>query len=323
MRIAIGSWMKWSFLGMALLSAAAFCSPVHSQSAPSVRVGGVYVTGTPDDWSHRYAVFSDPGTEQDALRSGRYEQWQNVVNNPRYVIQQLKRNARVEGPASMDADYRYRWILEEAGDRAPFEPIHEGGGRTRGLSEIRKDWSQSLGGTGLADGQYPAKYPFSTTTASCSDYVVYPTGAVGSGTQATIMAFNNLYVGTGADSCGSSNPTVYWAYNTGTGAVANLSPTLSLDGTQVAFIQVSSNVASLVILKMANSGGSYSATHVRLRRRLSERGELSQVQRSLLHFDRSQRQSQRCRLCAVLHLRLRRSLRRRQRRQGPLFYRHL
>ena len=258
MRIAIGSWMKWSFLGMALLSAAAFCSPVHSQSAPSVRVGGVYVTGTPDDWSHRYAVFSDPGTEQDALRSGRYEQWQNVVNNPRYVIQQLKRNVRVEGPASMDADYRYRWILEEAGDRAPFEPIHEGGGRTRGLSEIRKDWSQSLGGTGLADGQYPAKYPFSTTTASCSDYVVYPTGAVGSGTQATIMAFNNLYVGTGADSCGSSNPTVYWAYNTGTGAVANLSPTLSLDGTQVAFIQVSSNVASLVILKMANSGGSYS-----------------------------------------------------------------
>ncbi len=255
MRIAVGSWMKWSFLGMALLSAAAFCSPVHSQSAPSVRIGNVDITDIPEDWSHHYVVFSDPGTEQDALRSGRYEQWENVVNNPRYVIQQLKRGARVQGPASLDADYRFRWIAEETGD--PFWII----GRVRrawGLPEIRKDWSQSLGGTGLADGQYPAKYPFATTTASCSDYVVYPTGAGGSGTQATIMAFKNLYVGTGG--CGSTNPTVYWAYNTGAGAVANLSPVLSIDGTQVAFIQVSSGgVASLVVLKMANSGGSYNA----------------------------------------------------------------
>ncbi|MFZ0979698.1 MAG: hypothetical protein WAN23_09880 [Candidatus Acidiferrales bacterium] len=258
MRIGIGSWMRWSFLGTALLSAAAFCGPVRSQSAPSVRVGNVDITGIPEDWSHHYAVFSDPGTEEDALQSGRYEQWQNVVNNPRYVIQQLKRNARVQGPASLDADYRSGWIRDEAGYRARFWMTARVR-RAWGLSEIRKDWSQSLGGTGLADGQYPAKYPLATTTASCSDYVVYPTGAAGSGTQATIMAFNNLYVGTGADSCASSNPTVYWAYNTGTGAVANLSPVLSLDGTQVVFIQVSSNVASLVILKMANSGGSYNA----------------------------------------------------------------
>ena len=256
MRIAIGSWMKWPFLGVALLSAAAFSSPVHGQQAPSVRVGSVYITGTPDDWSHRYAIFSNPGTEQEALQSGRYAEWKNVVNNPRYVIQQLKRNAPVQGPASMDAEYRYRWIWQFH-DHFPFQPIH-GGGRNWGSSEIKKDWSQTLGGTGLADGQYPAKYPFATTTASCSDYVVYPTGASGSGTQATIMAFNKIYVGTGTDSCGTSNSTVYWSYNTGTGAVANLSPVLSIDGTQVAFIQVSSSVASLVILKMANSGGSSS-----------------------------------------------------------------
>ncbi len=256
MRIAVGSWMKWTFLGMALLSAGAFRSPVYSQSAPSVRVGGVYITGIPYDWSHRYAIFSDPGTEEDALRSGRYEQWQNIVNNPRYVIQQLKRNARVQGPASVDADYRYRWLAREFG--GPFWATYRIR-RTWGLpeiTEIKKDWSQSLGGTGLADGQYPAKYPFATTNASCSDYVVYPTGAGGSGTQATIMAFNNLYVGTGG--CATTNPTVYWAYNTGTGAVANLSPVLSIDGMQVAFIQISSGgVASLVILKMAGSGGTY------------------------------------------------------------------
>ncbi|MFY9691466.1 MAG: hypothetical protein WAJ86_16125, partial [Candidatus Acidiferrales bacterium] len=256
MRVSTGSWMKWSFLGTALLSAAALCGPVHSQSAPAVRAGGVDIRDIPDDWSHHYAVFSDPGTEQDALRNDRYERWQSVVNNPRYVIQQLKRNAQVRGPASLDAYYRWRWILEQRGGHGPsWIKI----GRGTGLSEIKKDWSQSLGGTGLADGHYPAKYPFSSTTASCSDYVVYPTGAAGSGTQATIMAFNNIYVGTGADSCGTANPTVYWAYNTGTGAVANLSPVLSINGTQVAFIQVSSSVASLVVLKMANSGGSHTA----------------------------------------------------------------
>lgn len=258
MRIAIRSWMKWWFLGVALLSAAAFSSPAHSQSPPSVRVGSTEITDIPDDWSHHYAVFSDPGTEQDAIESGRYAQWQNVVNSPRYVIQQLKRNAPVKGPASWDADYRFRWVLEEPGDHGPIAIIDRAR-RIRDLSEIKKDWSQSLGGTGLADGQYPAKYPFVTTTASCSDYIVYPTGAAGSGTQATIMAFNNLYVGTGADSCGTSNATVYWAYNTGTGAVANLSPILSLDGKQVVFMQVNSSVASLVILKMANSAGSYNA----------------------------------------------------------------
>ena len=259
MRVAIGSWMKRSLVGVALLSAGAFCGPVRGQSAPLVRINNADIKDVPDDWSHHYAVFSEPGTEREALESGRYAQWQNVVNNPRYVIQQLKRNAPVQGPASLDAYYRSWWILREANDRAPIGII-ERARRFRGFAEtpeIKKDWSQTLGGTGLADGHYPAKYPFSTATASCSDYVVYPTGAAGSSTQATILAFKNLYVGTGAGSCGSSNPTVYWAYNTGTGAVANLSPVLSIDGKQVAFIQVNASVASLVILKMAGSGGAY------------------------------------------------------------------
>jgi len=253
-----GSWRKRSFLGAALLSAAAFCGPVHSQSAPPVRVSRTTIPDVPDDWSHHYAIFSDPGSEQDAMQSHRYARWQSVVNNPRYVIQQLKRNAQVRGSASWDAEYRSQWIRENTGDRGPVGIIERVRWK-RGLSEIKKDWSESLGGTGLADGHYPAKYPFSTLTASCSDYVVYPTGAAGSGTQATIVAFNNLYVGTGTGACGSSNPTVYWAYNTGTGAVANLSPVLSIDGKQVAFIQVNASVASLVLLKMANSGGAYNA----------------------------------------------------------------
>jgi hypothetical protein len=96
---------------------------------------------------------------------------------------------------------------------------------------------------------YPAKYSFSaTTTPSCSDYVSYPTGAGGSA--ATLIAYDNIY----ATTCTGTVPTVAWAYNTG--GTASLSPVLSLDGTQLAYIQTSSSVATLVLLKpSAASGG--------------------------------------------------------------------
>ena len=57
---------------------------------------------------------------------------------------------------------------------------------------------------------YPAKYGASGTTASCSDYIVFPTGQTGSSTAATIVAYNNLYT-----SCSNAVPSVAWAYNTG------------------------------------------------------------------------------------------------------------
>ncbi len=75
-------------------------------------------------------------------------------------------------------------------------------------------------------------------------------GGTGTAGQATILAFNQLYA-----SCGASpTPATFWSYNTGNSAVADLSPVLSLDGTEVAFIQrSSSNVASLVVLKWSSS----------------------------------------------------------------------
>ncbi len=98
----------------------------------------------------------------------------------------------------------------------------------------------------------PAKYGASLTTASClDDFVVYPTGQAGSGNAATIVAYNNMYVGSGG--CEVADPTVYWAYNTGTGGTATTSPVISMDGTQLAFIQSNGAVASLVLLKWAPS----------------------------------------------------------------------
>jgi len=120
MSIAKGEWYKWSCFGSAMLVAAVLGGPAYGQSAPSVRVDGVNVTGIPEDWSQRHVVYSNPGTEQDAIQAGRHAQWQQTVNNPRYVIQQLRKNSKVEGPASVDAEYRGRWASEVALGNGPF-----------------------------------------------------------------------------------------------------------------------------------------------------------------------------------------------------------
>ncbi len=114
-------------------------------------------------------------------------------------------------------------------------------------SRIEKDWSETLGNGGSVGlGHYPATY--TTGGASCNDFVVFSTGLTGTSSQASIIAFNNIYA-----ACNGGTPTVYWAYNTA-GAITT-SPVLSLDGSQIAFVQSSSNQASLVLLTWKASNG--------------------------------------------------------------------
>jgi len=65
----------------------------------------------------------------------------------------------------------------------------------------------------------------------------------------TIVAFDNLYSG-----CTGTVPSPYWAYITGTAGSVVTSPTLSADGTQVAFVQGTAGAAQLVLLKWAADG---------------------------------------------------------------------
>ena len=119
-------------------------------------------------------------------------------------------------------------------------------------------WSGSdlSGGTTatVQPNTYPAKYGVSLTGASCSDFVIYPTGMTGSATAANIVAYNNLYVGGCAT---GAVPSEYWAFNT-SGAVTT-SPILSYDGTQVAYIQSNGTTASLVLLQWAGNSGTLTA----------------------------------------------------------------
>ena len=212
----------------------------------------VITTGTPTDWTHHRMVFSAPATAAELGLKGeeakeKDAQSQAVLHSTRYALQQMRR------------DPSKRPILPLLNVKDPSTP-----------TAIHKDWSKLLTTTGQVNpNAYPAKFSynnFSTTAASCtSDYVVYPTGTAGSGTTTpTILAYNELYgtsgpsgTGCGAGTSGGAVPSTYWAYNTAfaynsttaNSALVKTSPVLSLDGSQVAFIQTTGSAASLVLLK--------------------------------------------------------------------------
>lgn len=182
----------------------------------------------PTDWTHSHLVFSQPATVEQARLIG---------NEPRFWQQMERRKQRL-----MVRD-------ELSGASAPgFFPT---AGTAQRPSAMPRDWSESLGSGGsVGAGNYPAKFSFSSTTANCTtDYVVFSTGLTGSSTQASIVAYNNLYSG-----CGGTVPSVYWAYNTSqilpaVPGTIKTSPILSRDGSQIAFVQTDGFGATLVLLK--------------------------------------------------------------------------
>ena len=234
------------------------------------------LAGFPEDWSHHHVVFSNPGTAAEAAREGRYAEWVRTVSDPRYLLQQWKREANAkanagfplpapeselevpaeervsaEGRVHLDTRPHSGVLAAMRGDH-PEEPAQSPPRipprRRARRSSLQMDWSEDLGtGATLGLGNYPAKFSFSLTSASCAtDYAVYNTGVTGTAGQASIVAFNNLY-----SSCnGGAFPTNYWAYDTNGGAIVT-SVTLSLDGYQLAFVQSAAGAASLVVLAWA------------------------------------------------------------------------
>jgi hypothetical protein len=114
----------------------------------------------------------------------------------------------------------------------------------------RRDWSELMGSNGTVGlGNYPSG--FISNPASCTgDYFAFNTSLPGSSSQASIVAFNQMY-----SEC-TPRPSIYWAYDTG-GAVMNSLET-SLDGTQIMFVQTDNATgdADLVVLKWVASNGS-------------------------------------------------------------------
>jgi hypothetical protein len=211
------------------------------------------------DWSFHHLVFSNPGTyEQVAKDPAAYAKWLTIRYDTRFIVQQMKRHPEdAVSPSGMvePEDLAIGGLGQFRGGRGPIGPLRPKRRPVRPAGLEGKWYEPILTGT-IQPNTYSAKYGTSLITASCSDFVVYPTGTAGSASAASIVAFNNIYIGT-SPACDSA-PTVYWAYNTNGGTVST-SPILYSDGVQVAFIQVTGTVASLVVLKSAQ-GSSVSAS---------------------------------------------------------------
>jgi hypothetical protein len=291
-----------SFALMSLLAVLLGLAISSSSSSGGAREAGASAPVI-DDWTHHRVAFSNPGTLAEALRSGQLDRWLKIAHDPRYMLQQRKRQAAANQGFQNGALPSGFQLQEQTGepaaaaeiDAAPFAdrfagvpssqlprglirvPRDVAAAARRDLHETRPkrirvartlhtDWSEDMGsGATVGLGQYPAKFSFSTSSANCDstappDYVVFNTGLAGSSmpAQATIVAYDNLYSG-----CSSppNVPNIYWQYNTayaqgsmsGDGSTITTSVALSLDGTQVAFVQSASGVASLVLLKWAEN----------------------------------------------------------------------
>ena len=177
------------------------------------------LNGIVQDWSRRHVVYPRFGPLQSLIA---------VQNDPRAILSWQEQSRK---------DWR-----RVIGRRHPHSPT----------STMHRDWSISLGGGTVAPGMFPAKFGLDPTAApTCADYVVFPVNFAGSATQPNIVAFDNLYSGGTSGSptglCGSrtvvagddrSSATTLWSYNvTAAGGQVPTSPSISPDGTKVAFVE--------------------------------------------------------------------------------------
>jgi len=229
-----GSTARFTCISLAGIALITLALAIASRGAESSRTG----IPLPTDWSHSHLIFSQPRSAEQAERMAR---------DPRYWQQLQRQNQRLMMPVQAAGASRTVGF-----GLMPISPKASASGK-----RLHRDWAEDLGtGASVGAGNYPAKFSFDTTIANCGDsttpdFVVYSTGLAGTGGQASIVAYDNLYSG-----CTGTKPSVYWAYNTSgssSGAILT-SPVLSRDGSQIAFVQTNGvGAGSLVLLKWVAS----------------------------------------------------------------------
>ena len=199
------------------------------------------------DWSNRHVIYSGHPAGPNAWKA---------MQDPRYH-------------RHLSIYEKHEFLREDREEREDSGRWRDGRGRgpiwQQDSSPLKRDWQFNLGANAVTtNGQnyfiYPAKFSFDiNATPSCTnDFVVFPTGLPGvGGGQASIVAINELYSGSGAGgtgSCGTGQPSVMWAYNTNlagdsSGQILS-SPVLSRDGSKVAFVENNAGVSGTAILKI-------------------------------------------------------------------------
>ena len=205
--------------------------------------------GVPDDWSHHHVIFSNPGTMQDAIRNGTYQNWLRVQTDPRFKMQQLKRKT-VPLPQSEEVEQKAGLVV----------PPH---------GKLQRDWNLSLGAGGVAATMYPAKYSFSINNASCSDFVVFPANSAGvapvaahqtgtvSGTPTTAQG-QTITITNGANNITlTGTPTVASATGTFTGEPATGGTVTITNGSDVLVLTAGASTSTSCTVSGSNSTGTF------------------------------------------------------------------
>jgi hypothetical protein len=198
-------------------------------------------TGLVDDWSTHHVIFSNPGTAAQALAEGRIEQWYRTVNDPRYIMQQAKRSYVSPGGTAGTQDLstlssRLAMPVSLSPDSVEAVPL------SRKARAPHRDWAVTLGTGTVAENMYPAKFTFNPIgSPNCStDYAVFGLNVAGTtGSQANMVAFNELYSGSSSTGCtGYTQANPYWAYNVSyAGGKVTTSPVLSENGDDIIFVE--------------------------------------------------------------------------------------
>lgn len=194
--------------------------------------------GRVNDWSHRHVVVSG-GLSDANLEAAKTE--------PRILFHLAERNlVRIQDGAVSFPSAAVEAEKKSLAIRKARPKIIDGTNvNNMKKRNLKRDWSVSLGTGNVAQSKYPAKFSFDINAApSCAnDFVVYGLNVAGvNGGQANVVGLNNLYSGTaatGGTSCtGHTTATVTWAYNGSTaGGRVLTSPTISLNGTKIAYVE--------------------------------------------------------------------------------------
>jgi hypothetical protein len=129
------------------------------------------IVGIVEDWTHHHVVFSNPGTAAEALAEGRFEQWYRTVNNPRYIMQQMKRNPLQQEMASAP-DFAARMALL----RPPTDfPDRDRRRRKKTEVTLSKDWNVDIGSTAATQtGTFTASSGTGTVTVGSTILTASP-----------------------------------------------------------------------------------------------------------------------------------------------------
>jgi len=133
-----------------------------------------------EDWSTHHLVFSTPGTFEQATRTRPFLEWYRALSDPRYQLDQIRRNAakrRGGGEENLEpavdiADFEDRFEFERQRPHRPRLPVPI-------EAKPSGDWNNYLGGTanaGIVTQMYPAKYTWNVNAAAncTNDFLVVP-----------------------------------------------------------------------------------------------------------------------------------------------------